>query len=199
MLVDVDHESITEFLAGNGVVDAEVGRVGCANTQQTVTLTSASAGTFTLSVGGVTSAAIAFDATAATVKTALAAVVGLGNVDVTGAGGGPWTVTFAGALAAQSIAAMVAADVDLEGEGHGVAVAVTAVGNAVGYVVKKHVTLHAATANSGTITVGATCAGAATGFVLTPGLQSPPIYVDNVNKVYVIGSTPGQAFSWIAC
>ena len=63
----------------------------------TVTLTGTpTAGTFTLSVGGQTTAGIAYNATATAVQSALAALsnVGTGNVIVTGSAGGPYSVTF---------------------------------------------------------------------------------------------------------
>jgi hypothetical protein len=64
-------------------------------------------GTFTLSVAGYTTGPIAYNATAATVQTAMQAL-GTGfpfggdpaqNATVTGSAGGPYTVTFAGAAA----------------------------------------------------------------------------------------------------
>ena len=55
-------------------------------------------GTFTLTSGASTTVAIAYNASAATVQAALVTILGGGNVVVTGAPGGPWTVTFAGAL-----------------------------------------------------------------------------------------------------
>lgn len=68
---------------------------------QTVTLGGPSAGTFTLTYKGQTSAGIAFNAAASAVQTALIALstIGAGNVTVTGSAGGPYTVTFAGTLA----------------------------------------------------------------------------------------------------
>jgi len=65
-----------------------------------VTVT-ATGGTFTLTFNGATTAAIAYNATAATVQTRLIALatVGMGNVAVTGSAGGPWTVTFAPGMA----------------------------------------------------------------------------------------------------
>jgi hypothetical protein len=56
----------------------------------------ATAGTFTLTSGSATTSAIAHDAAAADVEAALAAALGPGSVAVSGAPGGPWTVTFAG-------------------------------------------------------------------------------------------------------
>jgi hypothetical protein len=59
-----------------------------------------SGGTFTLTVNGQTTTAIAQAATNATVQAALVALstVGTGNVTVTGSNGGPYTVTFATSL-----------------------------------------------------------------------------------------------------
>lgn len=58
----------------------------------------ATAGTFTLTSGASTTSALAYGATAATLQAALVVILGSGNVVVTGAPGGPWTVTFAGSL-----------------------------------------------------------------------------------------------------
>ena len=80
-----------------------------ANEAQLVTLEGATSGTFILTFGGVRSAPIPFDSANTAVQTALAAMtsIGTGNVAVTGNAGGPWTVTFQGAL--------VSTDVDLMG------------------------------------------------------------------------------------
>ena len=85
---------------------------GPVNDQQTVTLTgSPGGGTFTLTFtttgsGGSTqtTAAIAGTASNTTVQTALTNLSNIqaGNVTVTGANGGPWIVTFGGALAASA-------------------------------------------------------------------------------------------------
>ena len=58
-------------------------------------------GTFTLSYGGQTTAALAFNATAATIQAALQGLssVGAGNMTVSGGAGGPWTISLAGTLA----------------------------------------------------------------------------------------------------
>jgi len=77
---------------------------------QTLTLSgSPTGGTFALGVprddGTITpTAAIAFDATAAQVRAALAVVLGAGNVAVTGSGGGPWEVTCVGNLSHRDVA-----------------------------------------------------------------------------------------------
>ena len=63
----------------------------------TVTVGAASAGTFTLTVGGQTTAGIAYNAAASAVKAALELLssVGAGNATVTGSAGGPYSVTLA--------------------------------------------------------------------------------------------------------
>jgi hypothetical protein len=81
------------------------------NEIQTVTITGTpTGGTFTLTFSGQTTAAIAYNATAATVSAALAALsnIGSNNVGVTGATAGPYTVMFQGALATTDVAQMTA-------------------------------------------------------------------------------------------
>lgn len=75
-------------------------------TDQAITFTltgSPTGGTFVVSFGGSTSAAIAYNANAATLQAALEAMpsIGAGNVSVTGASS-PWTITFRKSLGAQS-------------------------------------------------------------------------------------------------
>lgn len=85
---------------------------------QTVTITGAPAGgTFTLTYSGQTTATIAYNAASAAVQSALVALstTGTGNVTVTGSAGGPYTVTFTGALAGTNVAALTADDSGLTG------------------------------------------------------------------------------------
>ncbi len=80
------------------------------NEVQIVTPANATGGTFTLTFDGQTTAAIAYNATAATVAAALKALSNIGDNDilVTGNAGGPWTVTFIGALAETNVAQLTA-------------------------------------------------------------------------------------------
>lgn len=83
--------------------------VTATNEVQVVTLNGTpTGGTFTLTYSGQTTSAIAYNASAATVDAALEALsnIGAGDVVVTGSAGGPWTVTFATALAATNLAEM---------------------------------------------------------------------------------------------
>lgn len=52
--------------------------------------------------------------------------------------------------------------------------------------VHKSVTVRADSANTSTIRISNSAANAANGFVLSAGQQSPPICVDDLNKVYLI-------------
>lgn len=92
--------------------------VGHANAVQTLTITGTPAGgTFTVSKDGQTTAPVAYNASAATLQTALEllSTIGSGNVLVTGSAGGPYTITFQGSLANTTIAAMTASGTGLTG------------------------------------------------------------------------------------
>lgn len=90
------------------------------NEQQTVTLNNTpTGGTFTLTFDGQTTSAIAYNAAASAVDTALEALstIGAGNVAVSGSNGGPYTVEFTGALADENVPAMTANGASLTGAG----------------------------------------------------------------------------------
>lgn len=96
---------------------------------QTVTITGTpTGGTFTLSFDGATTAAIAYNATGATVQTALEALptITAGDVSVSGGPGPgtPYVATFGGQYAGTDVAAMTASGASLTG-GTSPAVAVT--------------------------------------------------------------------------
>lgn len=84
---------------------------GRASEAQTATITGGpTGGTFTLTLNGETTAAIAYNATADAVRAALEALpsVQAGDVVVTGSAGGPYTITFAGAYAGANVPAVTA-------------------------------------------------------------------------------------------
>ena len=99
---NVQDRSLVDTYIGTSVV------ADGANEAQTVTITgSPTGGTFTLTYSGQTTSAIAYNATALTVRNALEALsnVEAGAVTVTGSAGGPYTVTFtSGADVAQMTA-----------------------------------------------------------------------------------------------
>jgi hypothetical protein len=68
----------------------------------------ATGGTFTLTFSGQTTSAIAYNASAATLQTALEALsnIGVGDVTVAKPSAGNWTITFGGALADTNVAQM---------------------------------------------------------------------------------------------
>ncbi|MFG2532714.1 hypothetical protein ACGFR7_32810, partial [Streptomyces sp. NPDC048516] len=109
---------------------------GATNEVQTVTITgSPTGGTFTLTWNSQTTAAIAYNATAATVRTALEALSNIapGDVTVTGSAGGPYTVTFGGANLGDDVAQMTASGASLTGgSSPAVSVATTTAGGAAG-------------------------------------------------------------------
>ncbi len=93
---------------------------GSASEAQTVTITGTpTGGTFTLTLAGQTTAAIAFNATAAAVQTALNALpnVNAGDVVVTGGPGPgtPYVVTFSGQYAGEDMPQMTASGASLTG------------------------------------------------------------------------------------
>lgn len=91
------------------------------NEVQTITLVGATGGTFTLTFGANTTAALPYNDSAANVQTALTglASIGAGNATVTGNAGGPYTVTFVSALAgaAQNMIAINGASLTPSGSG----------------------------------------------------------------------------------
>lgn len=103
---------------------------------QTATITgSPTGGSFTLTLNGETTAAIAYNATAAAVQTALLALPSLsaGDVTVTGSAGGPYTLTFGGNLSGQNVAAITASGAGLTGGSTpGVTMATTTAGGGTG-------------------------------------------------------------------
>jgi len=86
------------------------------NEVQTLTIT-ATSGTFTMTYNGVTTTALAFDASAATVQAALRLLPGLApeNVTVSGSAGGPYTITFVGDLYGIDVPLLTTSDVGLAG------------------------------------------------------------------------------------
>jgi hypothetical protein len=103
------------------------------NEVQTVTITGTpTGGSFILDFNGAPTGDIAYNAAASAVQTALQGLstVGAGNVTVSGSAGGPYTVTFAGSLAAAQVPQMVAASNLTGGTSPAVNIATTTQGTA---------------------------------------------------------------------
>jgi len=104
----------------NAVIETTVLSTGgnSANEVQVVTLPgNPSGGSFTLTFQGQTTGNVAYDASAAEVESALAALVniGSGNVSAGGDDGGPWTIEFTGVLAGTDVAQLTASGANLTG------------------------------------------------------------------------------------
>jgi hypothetical protein len=119
----------TVFLASNQPI---ILRFNGTSGVQTVTISGGvTGGTFPLTYGGFTASGIPWNATAAVVQTALQGLtsVGANNALVTGVAGGPWTVSFVGALALQPIVAMTTSAASLTGGTPAIAVATVDAGS----------------------------------------------------------------------
>ena len=66
-----------------------------------------------------------------------------------------------------------------------------------GGLVNKHVVIRADSGNGNVVMVGQSAATVASGFVLAAGEQTPPIYVDDLGKLWVKGGAAAQAYSWL--
>lgn len=102
-LIASDFSSTTEHILTLEVTTtAAVAFASNTNEVQVITLTeSPSGGTFVLGFRGAWTGPIVWNAAASAVQSALRSLstIGAGNVNVSGSAGGPWTVTFVGALA----------------------------------------------------------------------------------------------------
>lgn len=98
----IDDSGLTRTAPSIAVSESTAG-VGPTNEVQTLTITSATGGTYTLTFNGQTTSSLAYNANAAAIQTALRALstIGSGNVNVSGSG--PFTITFAGTLAATNV------------------------------------------------------------------------------------------------
>jgi hypothetical protein len=96
-------QSIAVVVTGSAIV-VNLATDSGTNEVQTLTVV-ASAGTFTLTFKDQSTATLAYNISAASLQTALEQVasIGTGNVAVSGSAGGPFTITFQGALAATNV------------------------------------------------------------------------------------------------
>lgn len=102
------------------------------NEVQLVTVSNATGGDFRLTFNGSTTSNLSYNASASTVRTALRALASISgsNVEVSGNNGGPYTVTFMGALANQNVPQMTAQNVSLSGSFASVSVSLQTQGSA---------------------------------------------------------------------
>ena len=104
--ITIDTTNVFAFGKSNIQATDTQGGSGSNNEVQVVTLSNATDGTFRLAFGGQTTAPIAYNASAATVDSALEALTTVDAVSVTGSNGGPWTVTFTGSHSNTNVASL---------------------------------------------------------------------------------------------
>lgn len=107
-------QSVTVDATG-GTFDLEWGNP--TRVVQTLTI-AATGGTFTLAFGGEATSALAFDADASTIQTALRALGTIGATEATVTGTGPFTITFSGTLNRPDVELLVADSASLTGGAH---------------------------------------------------------------------------------
>jgi len=102
---------------GSATVSQTTVGVGAVNEVQTLTISNATSGNYTLQFGLQTTVPIAYNAAATTVQSALVNLsnVGLNNIGVTGNNGGPYTITFKGTLSGTNVDALSPDDNSLIG------------------------------------------------------------------------------------
>lgn len=136
VITDQKHEFNIKFLENNPNVLSLVYRTGSAPTPsgagasevQTISITGApTGGTFSLTFGGQTTPALAYNASTSAVQTALQALssIGAGNATVTGTAGSSYVVTFTGTLANTNVAPIVAVGTFTGGTSPAISVATT--------------------------------------------------------------------------
>jgi hypothetical protein len=109
----LDAVNPTKGAGGAGVGYTETG-LGT-NEVQRLTIANATGGTYTLTFSGQTTSALAYNANAAAIQTALIALSNLATGDVTVSGSGPYTISFAGEYSYEDVPAIVAAGDNLTG------------------------------------------------------------------------------------
>jgi hypothetical protein len=101
------------------------------NEVETLTVTGGpTGGTFTITFSGQTTAAIAYNATAAAVQTALEGLsnVNPGDIVVTGNAGGPWTLTFGGQYLGENVTQVTTTESFTGGTSPDITIATTTAG-----------------------------------------------------------------------
>jgi YD repeat-containing protein len=103
--ITINAGSVTAMMTRTDIQTTDTeGGTGSNNEVQVVTLSNATGGEFRLAFAGQTTAPIAYNASAATVDSALEALQSVDTVTTTGSAGGPWTITFTGTHAGTNVA-----------------------------------------------------------------------------------------------
>lgn len=96
-------------------IDVYVGTPNTTEEVQTLTITGATGGTYTLTFDGETTSALAYNANAAAIQAALLALGNLDTGDVVVTGAGPYTITFGGDYVDMDVESIVANGASLTG------------------------------------------------------------------------------------
>ncbi len=109
--------TVTSGAASIPVIAIQTARAAKNEIQRVVLSGSPTGGTFTLTYSGQTTSGVAYNASAATLQSALEALSNIGSGDalVTGPAGGAWLVEFAGTLAATNVVKMTGSGASLTG------------------------------------------------------------------------------------
>jgi YD repeat-containing protein len=103
----INASSVTTMMGPPTKIEAtDITGGGSGNEEQTVTLSNATGGSFRLAFEDQVTDPIAYNASAGTVEAELESLGTVDNVTVTGAAGGPWTVTFVGTHAGVNVPAI---------------------------------------------------------------------------------------------
>lgn len=70
--------------------------------------------------------------------------------------------------------------------------------SSVNFPIRKHIVIRASAANGAEEVIVGRPGDAVNGFRLAAGEQTPPIYVDETDKVRVVATAAGQDYSWVA-
>lgn len=163
-ILPADFAALLESIPGIERALAMDGYIPAVNEVETVTV-NATGGTFTLTFSGQTTAAIAFNATAGAVQSALEALSNIAPGDITVTGGpeatGPVTVEFRGAYAGTNVTQMTANSGSLTGGTHTATVATTIGGAAAQTGQERAITLAAVDEAGNAPSGGAIAAGQA--------------------------------------
>lgn len=82
--------------------------------------------------------------------------------------------------------------------GHGVVGAAKAAVATAETLLIRYVVIKADLGNTNNVYVGGSNVLTTTGFMLDAGEATPPIHIDDLSKVWVIGGAASQGYSWLA-
>ncbi len=147
-------------------------QTGAGNDTQTISLTGATGGTFTLTLNNQTTIPLASTATAAQVQSALQGLSGVGtnNVVVSGNSGGPYTVVFVGNLAFHGVSQITATS-SLSPAGATITATTTSSGVFLGASASESIA--AATTGTFTLSYNGQTTGRSTSMSMAPACRRP--------------------------